>query len=110
MGLSAPPRGVPSTATFVPGGDSFADLEEVNEHRADKRSYLRISVPFVIFEFTGVMLNRVAYRSLSINRRSWSMGRCLIFNSDGPVPGVWVWSLADERVAIEAARGGEPDV
>lgn len=103
------PRGVPSTASYVPGGDSFADLQELNEHRADKRSYLRISVPFVLWRFDGVMLQYVMPRALSVNRRTWSMGRCLIWSDDTrPVPGVWVWSLADERAAIQAARGGEP--
>lgn len=108
MATLAPPRGVPSTASYVPGGESFADLQELNEHRADKRSYLRISVPFVVFAFTGVMLQDVRHRALSVNRRTWSMGRCLIFSNEGPVPGVWVWSLADERAAIQAARGGAP--
>jgi hypothetical protein len=94
----ARPAGVPAAATYVPGGDSFDALREVAESHTDKRSYLRISVPFVLWRFDGVMLQHVMHRALSVNRRTWSMGRCLIWSDDTrPVPGVWVWTLADQR-------------
>jgi len=85
----------------VEGGDDFTELAALHENRPDKRQYLRVSFGFVVFRFHGVMLTQVRGRCLHVRKPTWSMGRCLVFNQPGPVPPVWVWTLADERAAEE---------
>jgi hypothetical protein len=98
------PPGVPARARYFPPADDFEPVAAaVREHAG--RGYLRAWVPFVIWRFDGVMLTRAAARSLSVHKRTWSMGRCLIWSDHSrPVPGVWVWSLADERADREGQR------
>lgn len=99
---TAPPRpdGVPPGAAWCPPAATFAELHKLHEARPDKRQYLRICTSFMFAgNVRGVMLRGVHGRALDIKRRTWSMGRVLVYSAGGPVPGVWAWTLADERQA-----------
>lgn len=94
--LPARPAGVPEAATYVPPAADFAGLRDLHEARADKRSLLRVWFPFVIFRISGP-LRYVMPRALEVRPTRHGEYAVWSFTLDGPVPGVWVWTLDDER-------------
>lgn len=90
---------IPSGAVYLYPADSFAELQAMHENRPDKRQYLRVAFNFVIIWFEGVMLVDVGPRRIGIRKRTWREGRVLLYNREGQVPGIHVWTLAQERAA-----------
>ena len=93
------PATVPDGAHYLPPADDFAALEALNTARADKRSLLRVWFPFVLWRIRGP-LQGVAYRAITTRPTRYGESKVFVFsNTDEPVPGVWVWTLDDERRA-----------
>lgn len=103
--MSAPalvlPAGVPTGALRIEDGERFDEIEQLHRDR-DGRAYLRVAFPFAWSWCSGLMLRSVGPRMLCVHRRTWSMGRAMVFSCDGPLPPVWVWTLAQERAARRA--------
>jgi hypothetical protein len=94
------PAAVPEGAHYLPPAGDFSALKELNESRASKRSLLRVWFPFAIFRIRGP-LQGVHHRAITTRPTRYGESQVFCFsNVDEPVPGVWVWTLDDERAAL----------
>jgi hypothetical protein len=93
--VERPPE-VPEGAHYLPPADDFTALRAIHEARADKRSLLRVSFGFVAFRISG-MMREASHRSITARPSRRGEYRVWCFTSAGLVPGVWVWTLDDER-------------
>lgn len=89
------PREVPSGATYLPPAQDFDALKQMAKDHG-VRSYLRVWFPFVVLRIRGP-LQRVDHRSLTVRPSRTGQYVAWCFTGSDLLPGMWVWTLADER-------------
>lgn len=90
------PVGAPEGARYFPPADDFSALKEHNRTRSDQRSYLRVAFPFLFWTVRGPLLYTL-HRALAVRPTRFGEAKVWLFERDKPVPGVWAWTLDDER-------------